>query len=200
LSQELLSHFGSLPRLLEASITELRYIKGIGLAKAVQLRAVFAIARRSKMHSFDMNVRIDTPAIAFEIAREEIAHCKQEVLLAILQDVRGRLICKERVGMGTLSELLIHPREIFYPAIRHKAHSLILAHNHPSGDPSPSQEDLSATRALVVASRTMGIHFIDHLIISETRYTSLREQGYLGDRSSYFIHGSLRESSVSEAP
>lgn len=183
LSQELLISFGSLDNLLEATIEELRAIKGIGFAKAVQLKAVFAIAKRSRSaKSQPLNSAIHKPEVAFEIAREEIGHYKQEVLLAILQDVRGRLICTEKVAIGTLSELLVHPREVFYPAIRHKAHSFILAHNHPSGDPSPSAQDIAVTQALLAASKTLGIRCIDHLIVSKGGYTSLRELGYFGAR------------------
>jgi DNA repair protein RadC len=89
----------------------------------------------------------------------------------------------ERVSVGTLSEVLVHPREVFYPAVRHKASSLILAHNHPSGDPTPSRADLQLTRILMTSSRVMGIAIDDHLIVGESAYVSLREKGYLGTNS-----------------
>ena len=102
---------------------------------------------------------------------------KKEILKVILKDVKGRLISQETVSMGTLSELLIHPREVFYPAVRHKASSIIIAHNHPSGDPTPSKEDMELTRHLLRSSQVMGIHLDDHLIIGAARYVSLKQLG-----------------------
>ncbi len=180
LSQEIFSRFGSLPRLLDASIVELMEIKGIGKAKAIQLKAVFGIAEKCKKTLQLDKLLIDRPSIAFELARGEIALYKQEVLLVILRDVRGCLIHREKVSIGTLSEVLVHPREVFYPAIRHKAHSMILAHNHPSGDPTPSQTDLELTGALIRSGKVLGIGLVDHLIICSEAYVSLQQRGYPG--------------------
>lgn len=179
LSQEVLEHFGGVGKLFDASIVELMQIKGIGMAKAVQLKAVFAIAHKCKKLN-TKKYAISSPADAYELAQAEIAHIPQEVLLVILRDVRGSLIHYEQVAMGTLSQLLVHPREVFFPAVRYKAHSIIIAHNHPSGDPTPSNADLDLTRALILASRLMGIGLDDHLIVCPDRFTSLREEGFLG--------------------
>lgn len=183
LSQELLMHFGDLNGLLEASITELTEIKGIGKAKAIQLKAAFGIALRQS-HT-PASPFIAKPRDAFEIVREEIALQKQELLVILLRDVKGRMIHRERVSQGTLSEVLVHPREVFYPAVRHKAHSLIIAHNHPSGDPTPSNADLELTRLLMHSSKVMGIGLDDHLIIGKDSFISLREKGYMGDSLKY---------------
>lgn len=183
LSQEVLEHFGNLNHLLNASTVELMQIKGIGKAKAIQLQAIFAIALKCKKPHTLEKYSIRSPECAFKLAQPEIAHISQEVLLVILRDVRGNVIRCEQVAIGTLSQVLIHPREIFYSAVRHKAHSLIIAHNHPSGDPTPSQADLKLTRALIPASQMIGIGLDDHLIVCPSRFVSLRAAGYLGEPS-----------------
>ncbi len=183
LAQELLHKFGDIAGLLNASIEELKEIKGIGDAKAIQLKAVFAIAQKAIKNSGEVKPFIGTPEQAFAFAKHEIAAHKQEVLLVILRDVRGRLIHHEKVSVGTLSEVLVHPREVFYPAVKHKAHSLILAHNHPSGDPTPSKCDFELTRLLMQSSRVMGIGFDDHLIVGHQTFVSLRAKGYMGQAS-----------------
>lgn len=179
LSQEILERFGGLEHLLNASVSELMQIKGIGKAKAIQLKAVFAIARKCRQMGVSTREPIDSAQKAFLIAEEEIAHSAQEILFVLLRDVRGRLIHTERVSIGTLSEVLFHPREVFFPAVRHSAHSVIIAHNHPSGDPTPSKADLALTRTLSHASSVMGIPLTDHLIVCPNTYVSLRERGYL---------------------
>lgn len=179
LADELVCHFGSAAALFDASTSELMQIKGIGRAKAIQLQAVFGIVLKSQKASLSLTAILSSKE-AYQIAKGEIAHQKQEVLLVLLRNVKGKLIHKEQVGIGTLSQVLIHPREIFYPAVRHKAHSFILAHNHPSGDPTPSSADLELTRCLVCSSKVMGIGFDDHLIIGKDCYISLRERGFLG--------------------
>lgn len=178
LSQEILEHFGGLEKLLDASIVELMQIKGIGRAKAIQLKAVFGIALKCRKPAASSKRTIASAFQAYELAQGEIAHFPQEVLLVILRDIRGNVIHHERISMGTLSQVLVHPREVFYPAVRHKAHSLILAHNHPSGDPTPSKSDLQLTRGLIEAGQVMSIGFVDHLIVCRDRYVSLREQGF----------------------
>lgn len=183
LAQEMVVRFGDLNGLLEASITELMEIKGIGKAKAIQLKAAFGIALRKTYAA--VSPLISKPNDVFEIVREEISLQKQEFLVILLRDVKGRMIHRERVAQGTLSEVLVHPREIFYPAVRHKAHSLIIAHNHPSGDPTPSNTDLELTRLLLHSSKVMGIGLDDHLIIGKDCFVSLREKGYMGNSPRY---------------
>lgn len=183
LSNELTLKFGGLSGLLDASLEELQEVKGIGEAKAIQLKAAFAIAQKAIGISTASKPFIRTAGEAFVYAKEEIAMQKQEVLLVLLRDVKGRLIHHEKVSVGTLSEVLVHPREVFYPAVKHKAHSLILAHNHPSGDPTPSESDYKLTRVLIQSSRVMGIGLDDHLIVGHNTFVSLREKGFLGNPS-----------------
>jgi DNA repair protein RadC len=177
LSSKLLSRFGSLKKLMDSSVEELMEVEGIGPAKAIQLKAALALAQKAFNETQSMTPSINTEE-AYELVRFALAPLKQEALFVILKDVRGRLISIEKVSVGTLSEVLVHPREVFFPAVRHKASSLILAHNHPSGDPTPSAADIEMTRHLIRSSRVMGIHLDDHLIVGATTYISLKQEGY----------------------
>jgi DNA repair protein RadC len=178
LAQEILAKFGSLDQLAEATVAELCQVKGIGKAKAIQLKACFGIAARVSRQKVGLRYKIDQPVHAFNFLKEELAREKREVFIAILQDNKNYVICHQIIAIGTLSKVLIHPREVFYPAVRHKAASLILAHNHPSGDPSPSAHDYELTRSLIEASTMMGIPINDHLIIGENTYFSMRQNGF----------------------
>ncbi len=174
LSHELVSRFHHLEGLLEASISELMEVKGIGKAKAIQLKAAFGIALKRSPSSSKLKI---TAKEAYELIKDELQDQKKEILKVILKDVKGKLIAQETVSIGTLSEVLIHPREVFYPAVRHCANSMIIAHNHPSGDPTPSKEDLTLTRHLLKSSEIMGIGLDDHLIIGASRFVSLKQLG-----------------------
>lgn len=176
LSQELVMRFGSLQNLLNASIEELKEIKGIGKAKAIQLKAAFGIALQANHKAIDQKLPIDASE-AYELVRHDLAYQTQEILLVILKDVKGKLITIEKVSVGTLSEVLVHPREVFFPAVRHKASSLILVHNHPSGDPTPSKADIELTYHLARSSLVMGINLDDHLIIGSNSFISIRRLG-----------------------
>lgn len=177
LAQELLARFGSLKALSEASLEELCECRGLGKAKASQLKAAFCLGIKATNHPTPPKYRISHPVHAYQLVKEELETEKQELFIVILQDLKGCVICHEIVAIGTLSEVLVHPREVFYPAIRHKAASLILAHNHPSGDPTPSKEDFHLTQNLIAMGKMMDIPVQDHLIIGQACYTSLRQQG-----------------------
>jgi DNA repair protein RadC len=185
LADELLMRFQGLNGLLEASVEELSEIKGVGRAKAILLQAVFGIALKSRKMSADGKRFIKTSQAAFDLAHAELAHQKQEMLLVILRDIKRRLIHYEKVSVGTLSEVLIHPREVFYPAIRHKAHDVILAHNHPSGDPTPSKADIRLTCLLAQSSCVLGIGLADHLVVGAHTFVSMRDLGYLNKEKMY---------------
>jgi DNA repair protein RadC len=177
LSSSLLGKFGSLEALSEATLPELCSQKGIGLAKAVRLHAAFALHKR--LRPKPTRSLIDTPARAHEEIAPDICGEKTEVLCLLLRDARRGLIHKEIVGRGILNQVLIHPREIYCIAIQHRAHSLIIAHNHPSGDYTPSTNDLEMTRALRQAGTLIGIPLIDHLIITHSSYFSFWERGLM---------------------
>jgi DNA repair protein RadC len=178
LAHEIVARFGGLRQLAEATLSELLEIKGIGLAKAIQLQAAFNLGMRVSRHVVTPKYRIEHPSHAYYLLKDELENEKRELFTVILQDTKGYVICHEIISIGSLSQTLVHPREVFYPAIRHKAASLIVAHNHPSGDPTPSPQDLELTKILVEASFLMSIPLHDHIIIGQQRYLSLRQQGF----------------------
>jgi DNA repair protein RadC len=177
LAQHVVSHFGTLSQLANATLAELCEIKGIGLAKAIQLKAAFNLGMRASKQTLQVKYRIEHPSHAYHLLKDELENETRELFVVILQDTKGYVICHEVVSIGSLSQTLVHPREVFYPAIRHKAASMILAHNHPSGDPTPSSQDLELTKVLIGASQLIGIPIHDHLIIGQQRFVSLRQEG-----------------------
>ncbi len=178
LAQAVLARFGTLRQLAEATIDELLQIKGIGMAKAIQLKASFSLGARASHQVAAPRYKIDNPIHAYHLIKEELIKEKRELFLVILLDVKSVLITHQIVSIGSLSNTLVHPREVFYPAIRHKASSMILAHNHPSGDPTPSKEDYEITKTLIETGKIVGISVVDHLIVSQEGYISLRQQGF----------------------
>ena len=179
LAQDIVSHFDTLSALLDASIEELMQFKGIGEAKAIQLKAAFGIALKGMQRPRPSRPQIITAKDAYEAMKPHFALETKEVLVVLLLDVKHRLITFEKVAVGTLTEVLSHPREVFFPAIKHRAHSLILMHNHPSGDPTPSAADLKLTRELLAAARLLHIPLEDHIIVGGDAFTSLRESDHL---------------------
>lgn len=177
LAQEIVMHFGTMQRLAEATVAELCAIKGLGQAKALQLKAAFSLGQRVANQAPSAKFRIEHPVHAYNLVKEELEHEKRELFLIILQDVKGCVINHQIIAIGTLSNALVHPREVFHPAIRNSAASIILVHNHPSGDPTPSPQDYDVTQTLVDAGRLVGIPVNDHLIIGEKKFVSLRQQG-----------------------
>ncbi len=177
LAQELLAYFGSLRELASATIEELRQIKGLGHAKSIQLKASFSLGLRLSHEGRPIRCRMDSPLYVYNFLKDELVYEKREHFIGLFLDVKGLLICKETIAIGTLTEAKIHPREVFYPAIRHKAASFIVVHNHPSGDPTPSPQDIRLTEKLIEGGRLIGIPLNDHLIIAEQGYTSLRQRG-----------------------
>lgn len=177
LAQEIIVKFGSMQQLADATLTELRQIKGVGAAKAIQLKAAFTLGIRASKQSIPPKYRIENPIHAYHLIKDGMERETRELFVVILQDVKGFVICHEVVAIGTLSKALVHPREVFYPAIRHKASSLIIAHNHPSGDPTPSKEDYDLTKKLVEVGALMSLPVQDHLIIGAQRFVSLRQLG-----------------------
>lgn len=175
LAGDLLGHFGSVNQLSEASLEELKEVKGVGEAKAIQLKAAFGLLGR--LESKKEAVLLDTPEAVYELIRGELSRQKTEVLMVILRDARKKYIHREIISKGTLTELLLHPREVFHLAIRHRAHSLIVSHNHPSGDPNPSTRDIEMTQMLISVGRVVGIELSDHMIVGSESYVSLFKKG-----------------------
>lgn len=177
LAQEIITRFGDIQSLSEATIEELCTIKGLGPAKALQLKAAISLGLRVARKTPTNKFRIEHPIHAYNLVKDELEKEHRELFVVILQDTKGCVINHQVVAIGTLSNALVHPREVFYPAIRHNAASIILVHNHPSGDPTPSKQDFEVTQALVEVGRLMGIPVNDHLIIGNQRYISLRQSG-----------------------
>lgn len=182
LAADLLGHFGTLNALAEASLEELQQVKGIGQAKAIQLKAVFGLLLRMEMKK--QGLLLDSAESVHGLIKDELAHQKVEMLMVVLRDVRRCCIHREIIAKGTLTELLMHPREIFHLAIRHRAHSIIVAHNHPSGDPTPSTRDLEITQLLLAAGKVVGIELSDHIIVGWEGFVSFYKKGLL-PRSQY---------------
>lgn len=182
LAQELLQTFPGLNELKSASLPEILKVKGIGKAKAVQLKAALALATR--MNSDKESVLLDSAEKVASILSEE-RDAKQERLSVLLRNAKKELLQREVILVGTVSELLCHPREIFHLAVKHFASSIIIAHNHPSGDPTPSKEDIENTKRLELAANVMGIPLVDHLIIARKGYVSLRDMGMFKNPTSY---------------
>lgn len=186
LAETLLLKYGSLSALSRASVAELQQVHGIGKEKAKILKAALEMGRRLVQESIGENPRIATPEEAAAVLRERARGLDREVFWVLLLDVKHRLMAPPcEVTKGILNSSLVHPREVFKPAIQHSAAHVILAHNHPSGDPSPSSQDLKITRKLVEAGQTMEIGVLDHVIIGrKTRegasdFISLKESGLI---------------------
>ena len=185
IAERLLHSFAhSPPRLAGSPLTHLRRIAGIGPEKAVTLKAAFELARRLSLEARRDTPLLDTPERVADLLREEFRLLEVETFYLILLNTRRRLILAERLTQGTLDTLLIHPREVFRRAISANASAIILAHNHPSGDPTPSEADVRATRDLIRAGQLLRMEILDHIILGlrtterPRDYVSLRELGY----------------------
>lgn len=184
IGKALVSQFASLDSLARATVTDLCAVKGIGRDKAVTLVAAFSLARRLAKEITAESPVLDTPDKIANLLREQNRPYAVEHFQVVLLNTRRRLIRIETISQGTLDTILVHPREVFKPAIAANAAALVLAHNHPSGDPAPSEADIKVTRDLIRAGQVMKIDVLDHVILgraTETRpkdFVSLRELGY----------------------
>ncbi len=175
----LLARFGSVRGLAEASVEQLTSVHGIGPAKAVQLKAAVELARRATLASNGHVPVIDSADAAAALVRPHLLDKRREHVVVLLLDARHRLLRMSTVAIGSLSASLVHPRELFKDAIAASAAAVLVAHNHPSGDPTPSAHDLQLTERLVEAGAVIGIEVIDHLIIGGEGVVSLRSSGLI---------------------
>ncbi len=186
IGKQLVSKFGTLQGLAQASVADLCKVKGIGRDKAVTLVAAFALARKMAGELQYESPVLDNPESVVRLLRDQNLAKPVETLQVLLLNTRRRLIRVEEISQGTLDTLLVHPREVFKCAIAANAASLVLAHNHPSGDPSPSEADIKVTRDLIRAGQLLKIEVVDHIILGRATagrakdYSSLRELGYFG--------------------
>ena len=177
-AQKLLTQFGSLHKLSEASIEELSEIKGIGPAKATQIKAVFEIGRRIANQTLPYKSKeLTDPKKVYELIKSKLKDYTREHFYVIALNSRNYSIAE--VSVGSLNASIVHPREVFAEAIKNKATSVIIAHNHPSGDPKPSANDLALTKRLVEAGDIIGIKVLDHIVVTKTRFLSIKEQNLL---------------------
>ncbi|OGP90589.1 MAG: hypothetical protein A2156_09045 [Deltaproteobacteria bacterium RBG_16_48_10] len=179
IAQELLVRFGNVRAIGQATLEELSQIKGIGIAKATQIKACFELAKRENLETEEESFDIKNPEAVFKLISSSIKDKAKEHFKLILLNSRNKKIGISAVSTGTLTTSLVHPREVFKDAITHSAASVILAHNHPSGDPEPSEDDLKITKKLVESGKILGIEVIDHIIIGKNNFYSFREKGII---------------------
>jgi DNA repair protein RadC len=179
-SQRLLSTFGNVKGIADASLEELMQIKGIGTAKAAQIKAAFELGRRAAASDYQATGgTVSNPEEVVAQVRMKLKDKKKEHFWVLLLDTRNRIIKTSEVSVGSLNASIVHPREVFKEAISASAASVILSHNHPSGDPQPSKEDIEITKNLVAAGQLMGIEVLDHIIVADKGYLSLKAQRLL---------------------
>jgi len=180
----LVNKYGSLHALALASVDELRQQAGIGRDKAVTLVAAFALAKRMEQERRDESPVLDNPQTVVDFLRENNRLREVEKFQVLLLNTRKRLVRVQEISDGTLDTILVHPREVFRAAIAANAAAIVLVHNHPSGDPTPSEADIKVTRDLIRAGQLLKIEVVDHVIIGRATperpkdYASLRELGY----------------------
>lgn len=179
MGRELIREFGDLRNLSRASVSEICRIKGTGPAKASSIKAALELANRCSSHNLASGERYTSPAQVFQHYHHRFRDRRKEYVLALLLDGKNRIIREVRISEGSLNQSIVHPREVFNPAVRDSAAALILVHNHPTGDPAPSREDLELTRRLKEAGELMGIRLLDHVIIGDGSYVSLADKGLL---------------------
>lgn len=175
IAHELVVRFKTMPALAAASIEELQQVKGIGPAKACQLKAALELVRRlDEPLDPDCGTEISRPEAVFGLLRSECGRERRECFWVLYLDSRNRLIGRQKVSVGSLDSTLAHPREVFDGAVRAAAAAVIVVHNHPSNDPTPSDEDIRLTRRLMEAGRVLGIKLLDHVVVTRQGYYSFR--------------------------
>jgi len=180
LANELISKYQGLRGVATASVQELSTINGIGLAKACQLKAAFELGKRLATSGDVPRPIISSPQDAVNLVMEDMRYCPEERFRAMFLDTRHQVIsAPDEISKGTLNASLVHPREVFKAAIKATAAAVLLVHNHPSGDPTPSKEDLALTARMKQAGDLVGIPVLDHLIIGDGRFVSLKDKGLL---------------------
>jgi DNA repair protein RadC len=176
LAAQLLSHPGGLRYLAEATPEELERHKGIGLAKAAQIKAAIELGKRLISLSPEARPVIKCPEDAAHLVMEEMRYLDREHFRVLCLNTKNQVLSIEMVSVGSLNSSIVHPRELFKTAISRSAASLILVHNHPSGDPTPSREDIEVTLRLVEVGKLVGIEVLDHVVIGDTRFVSMKQR------------------------
>lgn len=180
----LIKEFGSLENLTDASIYELMKIKGIGKAKACKLVAAFHLGKKvhnrlllQESNKIRYRKSVTNASAAADIVRNKISDFNVEHYIILCFDIKNRLILSKEITMGILTASIVHPRETFETAIKTRSASIIIAHNHPSGDPMPSENDMKVTQRIKEAGKIIGIELIDHIVVTKDSYYSFAENG-----------------------
>ncbi len=176
LAMELITRFGDFSKMDTLSIVELCGVKGIGQAKAVQIKAAIEIGKRMSSQNGDSVVRVRTSRDVVNHYIPLMRNIKKEIFKTVLLDGKNRIIKDVTISEGSLTSSIVHPREVFNPAIKESAATMIFIHNHPSGDPSPSKDDIDITHRLIKASEIIGIKVLDHIIIGDGKYFSFVDE------------------------
>lgn len=177
-AKQAIKKFRGLTGTLDSSLVELQQIKGIGPSNAFGIKLFQAISERYNKEKVTPKILLDSPGLIFEYLRDKIGKEKKEHFTILCLDTRNNLIVDE-VSVGTLNASLVHPREVFKIAILNNSSHVVVAHNHPSGDSSPSKDDISTTKRLVESGKILGISVLDHIIITRNNFSSLNNLGYM---------------------
>lgn len=175
----LLKEFKDLRGIDAAPVRELRAVKGIGPAKAAQLKAALEIGRRMGQEKWEVGQSLRSSDDVFRHFRNQLEKEKREIFYVVLLTNKNRKIREVKISEGSLTASLVHPREVYNPVIRESAAAVIFVHNHPSGDPAPSPEDVEITRRLKEVGEVMGVRVLDHVVIGHNRYFSFSDRGML---------------------
>jgi DNA repair protein RadC len=179
MGRQLLVEYGDLRNLAHATAKEICSIKGVGPAKAACIKAALELANRCGARRFESLERFTSPTQVFEHFHFEFRNQRKEYFLALLLDGKNRILKRVQVSEGSLNQSIVHPREVFNQAVRESAAAVILVHNHPTGDPTPSREDTEITRRLKDAGELLGIKVLDHIIIGDGTFLSFVDRGLL---------------------
>lgn len=163
--------------LIDSDVKQLSTISGIGAAKAAQIKAALELGKRLAAIETGVDKPVKCPQDVADLLMEEMRYLKKEHMKLVLLNIKCNLISVEEVSIGSLNASIVHPREVFNPAIRKSSASIIMVHNHPSGDPTPSSEDIGITARIYEAGKLLGIELVDHIIIGDGKYTSMKEKG-----------------------
>ncbi|MGG1598874.1 RadC family protein [Paenibacillus naphthalenovorans] len=178
-AHRLLKESGGLRSLTDMSIEQFTQIKGIGAAKALQIQAGIELGRRLARSAMNETVTIRSPQDVASVLMEDMRYLQKEHFVCLFLNTKNHVIGQETVSMGSLNASIVHPREVFRAAIKRSSASIVCAHNHPSGDPTPSPEDVQITKRLVQAGDIVGIDVLDHIVIGDQRFVSLKELGLM---------------------
>ncbi|HEX3030739.1 MAG TPA: DNA repair protein RadC [Bacillota bacterium] len=179
LAQRLLACYGGLKGLVHVSPKELSQLSGIGTAKATQVLAALELGKRVGQLSSEQRITVRAPQDVARLLMDEMRFLDREQFRTVLLNTKNQVLELELVSVGSLSSSIVHPREVFKNPLKKSAAHLILVHNHPSGDPTPSREDIEVTNRLMEAGKILGIEILDHIIIGDNKFTSLKEEGLL---------------------